>query len=110
MRRSAALLLILAAGLWGADPLLGTRLAEEEQLVGVVDGVNATFTLAHTPYPWISLKVFRNGIRLVRCRAGVPGGCDYALAGPLFNQVVFIPTQVPQVNDPPEVLVADYRW
>ncbi len=58
------------------------------------------------PIPWISLKVFRNGIRLRRCRDGVAPPCDYTLVAP-YNKLVFVPLQIPQPGD---LLLADYRY
>lgn len=103
----ALLLGVAIVGLAGGqDPNLGARLAEEEQLTGTVDGVNQTFGLAHAPYPWISLKLFRNGVRMTRCRNGVTTNCDYTLIAP-WNKLTFVAAQTPRPGD---ILVADYRW
>lgn len=84
--------------------------ADEEVLKGVIDGVNDTFTIARAPLPWISLKVFRNGVRMRRCRDGIAGPCDYTLVAP-YNKLVFKPGQIPQLtNGEPDLLVADYRY
>ncbi len=80
--------------------------ADEEVLKGTIDGVNDTFTIVRAPIPWISLKVFRNGVRLRRCRDGVAPPCDYTLVAP-YNKLVFIPLQIPQPGD---LLLADYRY
>jgi len=80
--------------------------ADEEVLRGTIDGVNDTFTIVRAPLPWISLKVFRNGIRLRRCRDGIAGPCDYVLIAP-YNKLVFVPGQIPQSGD---LLLADYRY
>lgn len=80
--------------------------ADEEVLQGTLDGVNNTFRIVRAPLPWISLKVFENGIRLRRCRDGVAGPCDYTLVAP-FNTIVFQPNSQPQPGD---LLLADYRY
>lgn len=80
--------------------------ADEEVLKPLPDGVNDTFTIVRAPLPWISLKIFRNGIRLRRCREGIAGPCDYTLVVP-YNRLVFVPAQIPYAGD---LLLADYRY
>jgi hypothetical protein len=101
---TVASLLILAMGL-RAQTAQGL-FADEEVLKGTADGVNDTFTIVRAPLPWISLKVYRNGIRLRRCRAGIAGPCDYTLIAP-YNKLVFVPGQIPLTGD---LLLADYRY
>lgn len=98
------LLGLVATALW-AQTATGA-FADEEVLKGTVDGVNDTFTIVRAPIPWISLKIFRNGIRLRRCRDGVAGPCDYTLIAP-YNKLVFVPGQIPQPGD---MILADYRY
>lgn len=98
--------LVVIAGLLGAQSPLGTRLAEEEVVAGAIDGVNATFGLAHAPYPWASLKLYWNGLRLTRCRDGKTTDCDYTLVAP-YTKLTLAEGLVPEPGDQ---LVADYRW
>ena len=81
-------------------------IADEETPSGAIDGVNDTFRIARAPSPFLSLHVYRNGLRLKRCRAGINLPCDYTLVTP-YNKFVFIPSQVPQPGD---ILIADYRY
>ena len=78
--------------------------ASEEVPRGVIDGVNATFTLNFQPAPFASLHLFRNGLRLHR-------GVDYTLGGQFFLNVIFssgCPSScIPQPGD---VLLADYTY
>lgn len=69
---------------------------DEETPTGSVDGVNATFTLSSMPSPAISLKLFRNGIRM-------KAGADFTLSG---STVTFVTGAIPQAGD---LLLADYR-
>jgi hypothetical protein len=96
---------IVAAGALGAQTW-DVHLAEEETPGGRIDGINATFTLAHAPKPWLSLKLFRNGLRLRRCQNGAVTMCDYTLVSP-YNKLTFQSGGVPQPGD---ILLADYRW
>lgn len=72
-------------------------IVDAEVPAGVVDGVNGVFTLLHTPNPAGSLKIYRNGLRLL-------AGGDYTLAG---NTVTFAANAQPQPSDP---LIAEYRF
>jgi hypothetical protein len=74
----------------------GPQFIDGEILSGVVNGVNATFTLANTPNPATSLALFRNGI------AQKPG-FDYTLTG---ATVQFLSGAIPQTGD---ILMAWYR-
>jgi len=60
--------------------LLGTEV-DNETPSGTIDGTNKTFTLANTPSPATSLKLFLNGMFMT------PAGEDYTLTG---NSIVFI--------------------
>ena len=102
----ACCLLAAAAGMLLRGQTAIGAFADEEVLKGTVDGVNDTFTIVRAPIPWISLKVFRNGVRLRRCRDGVAPPCDYTLIAP-YNKLVFVPLQIPQPGD---LLLADYRY
>jgi hypothetical protein len=64
---------------------------------GVVDGSNATFTLANTPTPATSLSLYRNGLML-------QAGLDYNIQAD--GSILFVAAAVPQPGD---VLVASYR-
>lgn len=75
-----------------------TKFADLETPAGVVDGINDTFTLAHSPNPPGSLLLFKNGQLLI------PGGEDYTLAG---NVIVYVAGAIPQPGD---VHKASYRY
>lgn len=90
----------------GQTSVIGTRSADEEVLGGPRDGVNQVFTLRHTPYPWLSLKVYYNGLRLTRCRDGATTGCDYTLISP-YNQIRLVDLFKPTAS---HILIADYKW
>lgn len=63
---------------------------------GTLDGSNASFTLANSPSPALSLELFRNGLLMSQ-------GGDYTLSG---NAVTFFTLSIPQPGD---VLLASYR-
>lgn len=94
---TAANKFLKASGAWVAITAVPT-FVDEEVPAGTVDGVNDTFTVATTPSPAGSLKVFKNGIRQ---RAG---GADYTLA---TATITFVAGNIPQTGD---VLLADYRY
>jgi hypothetical protein len=71
--------------------------ADAEAPVGVIDGVNAVFTLANAPTPANSLQLFRNGQKLV-------AGVGYALAG---KTITMQSSQIPTAGD---TLEATYRY
>jgi hypothetical protein len=71
--------------------------SDAESMSGTINGVNAVFTLQHSPSPIDSLNVFRNGVL-------VKHGYDYSIAG---NTVTFLPGAVPQTGDQ---LLASYRY
>ena len=64
---------------------------------GVVNGVNDTFALAHSPSPVSSLLLFVNGL------LQKAGGVDFTLSG---SSIVFASGAVPQSGDS---LLAYYR-
>ncbi len=67
----------------------GPQFVDSEVPGGVIDGVNANFTLANTPNPATSLVLFRNGV------VQNPG-VDYTLNGPTAQ---FLAGAVPQPGD-----------
>lgn len=69
---------------------------ENETPAGVVDGSNATFTLAAAPVPASSLQIFRNGVLQ-------KSGVDFLLS---TNVVTFVTAAVP---NPGDILQASYR-
>lgn len=68
-----------------------------EMPAGVMNGVNAIFTLANAPNPAASLQLFRNGQKMT-------AGMGFALAG---KTITFIAPQIPGAGD---VLEACYRY
>lgn len=80
----------------GASPTW--NLVDFEVPGGNVDGVTNSFTLANTPNPSSSLKVFRNGLRLRG------GGVDYTLSG---TTISFVAGAIPQLGDQ---FFVEYRY
>ena len=74
----------------------GAQYVEAETPAGVVDGSNATFTLAGAPSQPSSLSLFRNGVLQ-------QVGSDYTLTG---STVQFLAGAIPQLGD---TLMAGYR-
>ncbi|BDC51983.1 hypothetical protein F183_A42980 [Bryobacterales bacterium F-183] len=74
----------------------GANFVDHETPGGLVNGSNATFTLASTPSPASSLSLLRNGLLL---KASV----DFTLSG---NTITFFTASVPQSGD---LLEANYR-
>jgi hypothetical protein len=70
--------------------------ADAETPAGIVDGSNATFTIANPPSPVASLQIFRNGLLL-------KSGSDYNLVG---STLTFVSVAIPQSGD---TLLAYYR-
>jgi hypothetical protein len=70
--------------------------ADGETPGGVINGSNATFTLANAPNPASSLALFRNGLLLEQ-------GLDYALSG---SSISFQSADIPQPGD---IVQASYR-
>lgn len=75
--------------------LTGT-FADAETPTGLINSANTTYTLAHTPSPATSLKLFKNG------QALIASGADYTLATATITMV-----SAPKTGD---VLIAYYRW
>jgi len=69
---------------------------DAETPAGILDGVNATFTLANVPSPLASLGLFVNGILTKQ-------NFDYTLSG---NAISFLAASIPQPGD---TLLATYR-
>jgi hypothetical protein len=90
----------------------------EETPLGVIDGINPTFAIAHQPLPWGAIKLYRNGIRLKRFVAvpGTPAGAfqgDYTLDTTVFSntKIVFLPACTPScIPQPGDTLLADYTY
>lgn len=83
-------------GTSGPCASVSTTFVDGEAPAGLINGSNATFTLANVPNPPASLALFRNGLLLTQ-------GGDYALAS---NAITFQTGAIPQPND---VLAASYR-
>ena len=83
----------------GTDPSPTPSFSDEEVPTGVIDGVNDVFTLANSPSPAISLKVYKNGVRQ---HEGVSH--DFVLVG---AGITFEAANIPQTAD---IIVADYRY
>lgn len=79
------------------DPTLVPTLISNETPGGVVDGSNATFTLANTVSPANSLQLYANGLLL---QAGV----DYNIQSD--SSILFVSAAVPQPGD---ILLANYQ-
>jgi len=73
--------------------------SDEEVPAGTPNGTLASFTLAHTPNPSTSLKVYHNGLRMQQGTSA-----DYTLSG---NTITFLAGAIPETG---AVLVADYRF
>ncbi len=74
----------------------GVGFIDQEIPSGVINGLNAAYTLSQTPSPSTSLTVYRNGVRLT-------AGVDYTLVG---AAITFGSTLVPQTGD---ALICSYR-
>lgn len=74
----------------------GVGFVDQETPTGAINGVNATYTLSHTPSPNTSLAVYRNGLRM-------SAGVDYTLSGAV---ITFVTGLVPQSSD---TLICSYR-
>jgi hypothetical protein len=77
----------------------GVNYSDAEVPGGLVNGVNATFTLAAAPSPAVSLLLHRNGLLQT-------AGIDYTLSG---NTITFLTGAIPQSTPTPDGLVAWYR-
>ena len=87
---------VLVDGTSGPCGAGGALFVEAETPAGVIDGSNATFTLANAPSQPSSLSLFRNGV-LEQL------GSDYTLTG---STVQFLAGAIPQLGD---TLMAGYR-
>lgn len=83
-----------------AAPPVVPNFADAEVPIGIIDGTNATFTLAHPPKPTASLILWRNGI-------GQTQGKDYTLSG---STITFLAASAPQTGANVDALIAWYRW
>jgi hypothetical protein len=84
---------------WYRLPPTGTPavdFVDAESPAGVINGVNAVFTLAGTPLPASSLRVFRNGLLQKE-------GVDFTVA---VNTITFTPVAIPQLGD---IVQVSYR-
>ncbi|MCS6953954.1 MAG: hypothetical protein RMK57_04760 [Bryobacterales bacterium] len=84
------------AGPCGTTGSTGPGFVDGETPAGLINGSNATFTLANPPSPGSSLALYRNGLRQQQ-------GLDYTLSG---NTITFLPGAIPQPGD---TLLASYR-
>jgi hypothetical protein len=84
------------AGPCGGTTNPGPEFVDGETPAGLVNGLNAVFTLASTPSPASSLQLYRNGLRQKL-------GLDYTLAG---NAITFATASLPGVDD---LLLTSYR-
>jgi hypothetical protein len=75
----------------------GGSFADSEVPAGVINGVNAVFTLASAPSPAGSLQLFLNGLLMRQ-------GADYQIS---TNIITFFLASVPQTGD---LLVSSYRF
>jgi hypothetical protein len=85
---------------WYRLPPTGTAMinfTDSEVPLGSIDGINQVFTLAGTPMPASSLRVFRNGLLQ---KAGV----DYDLS---VNTITFTSVSIPTAGD---ILQVWYRY
>ena len=77
------------------ETMIGGTKVDEEVPAGIINGVNTTFTLAHTPIAG-TLHLFKSGLRLYG------SGNDYTLVGDTTTM-----TFAPRVGS---ILLADYRY
>ena len=85
-----------SSGTCGTGGGAGPSFSDGETPAGVIDALNATFTLNFPPSPAASLTLFRNGLVMKQ-------GSDYSLSGAV---ITFFFGSVPQIGDG---LVASYR-
>jgi GDSL-like Lipase/Acylhydrolase family len=78
------------------DATLLATFVDAETPSGLINGVNATFTLVNAPQPVSSLVLYRNGVHQML-------GSDFTLTA---NTIQFLSASVPQVGDS---LTASYR-
>jgi hypothetical protein len=87
-------------GTVGAGSSSGANFADSEIPAGTIDGSNRVFTLNKAPNPPESLKLFKNGRRMMT-------GDDFNLSGLTFTYVAGVQ---PQAGDIPDTHIADYRY
>lgn len=83
--------------LWTCGSVLTGTFADAETPTGTINGVNATFTLAHAPSPSADLQLYLNGQQLI---AGA--SADYTLSSATITMA-----SAPKSGD---VLIAFYRF
>lgn len=71
-----------------------TNFAENETPGGVIDGVNDTFTLAHTPIGPIQL--FKGAAAPSSLALQLPGGAEYTLSG---AGIVYVAASIPAAGN-----------
>ena len=86
---------VLAAFYRLAVTIPGVGFVDQQTPSGVIDGVNAVFTLSQTPSPTTSLEVYRNGLLL-------SAGVDYTLSGMAITFIAVVP-------QPSDTLLCSYR-
>ncbi|MFE9081888.1 hypothetical protein [Bacillus mobilis] len=83
----------------------GSKLADQEQLIGAQDGVNRNFRFVHVPLR-NSEKIYKNGMRMKRAsNEGTLDG-DYYI-NYFTGEILFSSKQVPQ---PTCVIAVDYKY
>jgi hypothetical protein len=75
----------------------GLNFVDAETPAGLVNGVNAAYTVANLPNPATSVVVYRNGLRM-------QAGADYSLS---LSAITFLAGQLPQTGD---TLICSYRY
>ena len=80
----------------GGSSLADSNFVDNETPTGDLDGVDVTYTLANTPSPAASLKVYLNGVR-----QNEGGSNDYTLSG---STITFASAPIST-----DVILADYR-
>ncbi|UYX56223.1 hypothetical protein M3Y14_33775 (plasmid) [Bacillus thuringiensis] len=83
----------------------GSKLADQEQLIGAQNGVNRTFRFAHIPLR-NSEKIYKNGMRMKRASNEGTADGDYYI-NYFTGEILFSPRQVPQ---PSCVIAVDYKY
>lgn len=76
----------------------GNNIEFAEVPAGVINGVNAVFTLVNSPNPANSLQLQKNGVYMTQ-------GVDYNLAA---NVITYVAGAIPQVGD--AHVAAEYWW
>jgi len=84
------------SGACGASGSSGSGFIDAEVPGGILNGVNAAFTLANTPNPASSVAVYRNGLLLKQTG-------DLTISG---NTITFVAGAIPQASDS---LLVSYR-